>query len=458
MIYFLFLFLSFQSHAFVNPNDVDSSLVNLEASLQYETRGIKDLTVSKETDYPLKKLIFSDQENRIDDRFQITPYFEDRINFWFDIYTLYDSNTIIIHDLNNLKLTYSVLDYKGMATSTLHRFTKAKLQKVLTTEHSKRVKDALIRLSKGRLNKLNSFEADILKKVTSAYKKLPKGFKARKKFFLELVENVRGQTGQKDFIYAGILRFKPYQKFLYEKAEAFNLPKEIIAISFLESSFNPFAMSKVAASGVWQFMPFIGNLFMPKASKKVDYRESPIISTLAAFHLLKQNIKILKRWDLAVTAYNSGTKHLIKARKKYSKVKDLDLAYIIEHYETKHLGFASKNFYSEFIALVHVLAYKDSIYSIDGIDKESLKSIDVYVSKCFFGKKSRAYIFDQHKFNKEFNLHINDEKHVFKRGLILASAAPLKPKYYEKLTDDQLTSLFPKNYERYIKNKKCGDL
>ncbi|MAZ49315.1 MAG: hypothetical protein CME65_12200 [Halobacteriovoraceae bacterium] len=454
----LLVLLSLKSFAFVDPLDVDSSLTSLEAELEFETRGVKNISDKRDQDYPLKTLIFQDKENKINNEFEVSEYFKSRVSFWFDIYTQYDSNTILIHDLEDLNLVYSVLDYGDLFESSLHRFTKAKLQSVLTKEYRKRVRDALIRLSKGKYKALDSFENEILKKVIKAKGKLPKGWKARNRFFRGLAKSVRGQTGQKDFIYAGLLRFHPYENFLYEQIENFKLPKEVLAISFLESSFNPNAMSKVSASGVWQFMPFIGNLFMPKASKKVDYRESPIISTLAAMHLLKQNKQILKRWDLAVTAYNSGTKHLIRAKRRFKNAQNFDLAYVLENYESKHLGFASKNFYSEFLALVHVLAYKNSIYGLSGLEKEPIKDINIYVGKCYFGKKSRKVLFDLHPMNRELNLHINDEKHVFKKGLILASAKELPAIHYFKLSNQQLKKFYPKNYYRYIKNEDCGKL
>ncbi len=202
---------------------------------------------------------------------------------------------------------------------------------------------------------------------------------------------------------------------------------------------------------------------MPKISKYVDYRQSPIVSSLAAFHLLKQNYKILKRWDLAVPAYNSGTKHLIKAQRKYSKrmkKSKVSLEYILKHYDHAHIGFASQNFYSEFLALTRVLAYKEKIYPLKGaktnIQYQNPADIGVYVNLCrlrprtFFNllRKSSPGI-------EELNYHFNSVNHVFKKGHLVASDLPLSSAKYLRLTDKQLKSLYPKNYYKYAKKKRC---
>src|SRR5690606_14938545 len=117
--------------------------------------------------------------------------------------------------------------------------------------------------------------------------------------------------------------------------------------------------SKVGASGVWQFMRYIGSHFMD-INRRHDGRSQPLMATASALHLLRQNIKIMGRWDLAITAYNSGTKHLLKGRRLMeSKKREGSLANILEYYEHEHIGFASKNFYAEFLALTRALAYRD---------------------------------------------------------------------------------------------------
>jgi membrane-bound lytic murein transglycosylase D len=97
---------------------------------------------------------------------------------------------------------------------------------------------------------------------------------------------LRSQTGQRDQIEKGIQRSSIYIHYLRDLAKNFNLPPELLAIPFLESSFNPKAESKVGASGIWQIMPYIsGKLLSRDKSKNApDLRNNPIIASLAAFH------------------------------------------------------------------------------------------------------------------------------------------------------------------------------
>src|SRR5690606_910794 len=155
-------------------------------------------------------------------------------------------------------------------------------------------------------------------------------------------------TGQKNFIKSGIVESLPYQSFLFRLFADKKLPKELLAIPFLESSFNPRAHSKVSAAGAWQFMPLISSYFLPKRTTILDYRFNVGLSSLAAAKLLDENHRILKSWDLAVTAYNSGTKHLLKTKRELKRP-DVTLEDVIKHSDSKHFGFASKNFYSEFL-------------------------------------------------------------------------------------------------------------
>jgi membrane-bound lytic murein transglycosylase D len=82
----------------------------------------------------------------------------------------------------------------------------------------------------------------------------------------------------------------------------------------------------------------------------VDERRDPIFSTHAAAKLLKSNFERLQSWPLAITAYNHGTQGMARAKRKYGD----DIARIIKNYKSRTFGFASRNFYAEFLAALHV--------------------------------------------------------------------------------------------------------
>ena len=444
---------SVPTNAWTPPESFNSTYIELEDSIFSATIKGHYRDAKSFLSTSVIESIFADEKNLIKPEFSVPKYYEPSVRFWFSIYTQYSSEQVVIHDSNNLSVVYNVIDFSELHESQgVHRFSKFKLQSQLSSEYTARVKKNLSKLSTIKFSKATAEQDDILNVLRNAGLKIPKAKKKRRAFFVNLAKSIRTQTGQRNKVYKGVVRSIPYLPFLKAQVKNFNLPEELLAIAFLESSFNPSAKSKVAAAGVWQFMPYIGNLIMPKMTKNMDYRNNPVISSLAAMHLLKENKMILKRWDLAVTAYNSGTKHLQKAIKKYSrftKKSKIDLEYILKHYKHQHLGFASKNFYSEFLALVHVLAYKDMIYPTKGIQAKALfkdpKNLGIYVSKCairpsqFFKKliKSSPKIVD-------INNHFEDLKYKYPRGSLVVSDKVLTKKRYYRLSDKEIRKRFPK--------------
>jgi peptidoglycan lytic transglycosylase D len=136
------------------------------------------------------------------------------------------------------------------------------------------------------------------------------------------------------------------------------LPSELAYLPFVESSFNVRARSSVGALGIWQFMVETGKKFL-RITDVVDERRDPLLSTRAAARLLKENYQLLGNWPLAITAYNHGTDGIFKA---ISSVESDNLVDIIKHYQSPTFGFASKNFYAEFLAAVDIANHRDEYF------------------------------------------------------------------------------------------------
>ena len=105
-----------------------------------------------------------------------------------------------------------------------------------------------------------------------------------------------------------------------------------------------------------------------RVRRGLDERRDPIRSSKAAAQLLEQNYKILRSWPLAITAYNHGIGGLSKAR----KTKGSEEA-IFSDYSTRRFKFASRNFYSEFLAARHVA---NNCAQYFGLTEESLSTTD----------------------------------------------------------------------------------
>ena len=131
------------------------------------------------------------------------------------------------------------------------------------------------------------------------------------------------------------------------------VPASITTLTFVESMFNPNALSNVGASGIWQFMKSTGKEYLI-VNRFIDERRSPLKATRAAAQFLMENYKKLKSWPLAITAYNFGPNAM---RKAVQKLNTMNLSTIIREYKAKNFGYASKNFYAEFIAANRTYQY-----------------------------------------------------------------------------------------------------
>ncbi len=397
----------------------------------------------------------TDPDDLIDKDFKVPEFFSSSVHFWFLIYTQFGSDQIVLHDRDNLSLIYRVLDFQTLKSKNLNKMTIYHLQRKMTADNISEIKESYEKLIK------NPFLRDqqtglIVNALQQANIELPSDAESRISLFKELRNTIRSQTGQANYIQDGLIRASPYKDYLQKVFKARELPEALLAIPFLESSFNPKAESKVGALGIWQFMPFISRYYLPKHTG-IDYRENIILSSLAASYLLEDNFKILKRWDLAVTAYNSGTKHLVKMRRSLAG-EELDLALIIQNSDSQNFGFASKNFYSEFLALVHTLAYRDEISEVvrEEDEHQEIKDFYIYQAKCTI-RLNRDLKLDKTQLTKlmAHNHHLTEARPI-QRATLITSPFPLSTRHFEIVDMKTITNLKPKDWSKKLKAYSCS--
>lgn len=108
-------------------------------------------------------------------------------------------------------------------------------------------------------------------------------------------------------------------KYLYhivEELERRNMPTELALLPFIESAFNPKAVSSAKAAGMWQFMPSTGRYFALKQNLLRDDRRDVLASTRAALDYLQKLHGMFGDWHLALAAYNWGEGSVARALKK----------------------------------------------------------------------------------------------------------------------------------------------
>jgi membrane-bound lytic murein transglycosylase D len=280
-----------------------------------------------------------------EDAFEVPKGLETRVAFWRDVYTKYSSSQGILHDRDNFEIVYEPVDFIDiMKDRTKSDRQKARAREKLVDQQRKVIVERLKRLQT----------------VTSAAGLTGEDLRTWKLFehindpakFKEAAEKgrVRFQLGQRDRFMVGIYHSGRYLREMERIFREEKLPVELTRLPFVESSFNIRARSRVGASGIWQFMPRTGRLYM-KVGTDVDERNDPLRATRASARLLKQNYLMLESWPLALTGYNHGANGI---RRIMAKLRTTSIVDIINQYSSRSFGFASENFYACFLAALDV--------------------------------------------------------------------------------------------------------
>ncbi len=110
---------------------------------------------------------------------------------------------------------------------------------------------------------------------------------------------------------------------IFEEAlELYQVPLELRYLPVIESALNPKAVSRVGATGLWQFMLSTGKQYGLTVNSLVDERRDPVKSSQAAARYLSDLYKIFGDWNLVIAAYNCGPENINKAIRRAGGKKD----------------------------------------------------------------------------------------------------------------------------------------
>ena len=104
-----------------------------------------------------------------------------------------------------------------------------------------------------------------------------------------------------------------YVPIFEEALETYGLPLELKYLPVIESALNPKAVSRVGATGLWQFMLSTGKRYGLEVNTLYDERRDPVKASYAAAHYLRDLYKIFDDWNLVIAAYNCGPAKVSKA-------------------------------------------------------------------------------------------------------------------------------------------------
>ncbi len=267
------------------------------------------------------------------------PALHASVEFWKRMFTEFGVGDFVLHDRDNLNVIYDVVQVSG-ATNERHAQVLAKREIERTRD---RYEAILISLARGIPPEVLGFEG---RWVDQAW-----GCPCPAEFLLSAAANIRAQQGLREKVEEGLLRARPLMPQILSILRRHRVPEELAALPMVESSFNPHARSRAGAVGLWQIIRSTGRRYL-NMSRHRDDRRDPIRATEAAARVLRQNYQVLGSWPLAVVAYNHGTTRVRAAR---AAVGSDAVEEIINRYSGRRFGFASRNFYAEFLAALEII-------------------------------------------------------------------------------------------------------
>ncbi len=244
-----------------------------------------------------------------------------------------------------------------------------------TSRHHKHTKKRITFSSKGnpenaivRLGSISENPDDYKLRLDSISKDVPLDYNLYVQGYINLYLRHRNEMAQ-------VLGLTKYYFPIYEKAfRDAGIPDEIKYLSIVESKLNPLAVSRVGATGPWQFMFKTAKNYGLSIDKYVDQRRDPIQASYAAAAYLKDAYEEFGDWLLAIASYNCGKKNVERAIEKAGGSTDF---WKIRNY----LPMETRGYVPAFIAINYVFNYYN-VHNI--IPKEcncSIKTDTVLVDK-----------------------------------------------------------------------------
>ena len=141
-----------------------------------------------------------------------------------------------------------------------------------------------------------------------------------------------------------------YMPIFEEALEAYGLPLELKYLPVIESALNPKAVSRVGATGLWQFMLNTGKHYGLTVNSLIDERSDIAKSSYAAAHYLSDLYRIFGDWNLVIAAYNAGPENINKAIHRAKGEKDYWKIY-------PYLPRETRGYVPAFIAANYIMNY-----------------------------------------------------------------------------------------------------
>ncbi len=362
------------------------------------------------------------------------------VSFWEKIYTKYSNDTIVVHDKDDIQKIYRDIPLPEPKSRRQRRANKRKTKAI-----QKEYANILTALRK------RPAKTAVEKKVASFFTGPD-----RDKQLAKAAKQVRIQNGQRQRFRRSVIRSGAYIPIFKKIFRSYKLPEDLAYLPHVESSFNIGAYSKVGACGIWQFTKATGKKYLI-IDAAVDQRLDPIAATHAAAKYFVRSYSKIKNWPLVITSYNYGIAGTIRAKEAFGSYTG-----VFKKHNTPTFGFASRNFYSEFVAAKNIAKKLEKKLPLQKPTKTCSMQLKGYVEikdllrHFSIGKKElkrlnpalRPAVFTGKKrITRNYTLHLPQTKAIknriasFPQHLYHKRQKSIRPRYYRVKRGDSLSSI-----------------
>ncbi len=262
-----------------------------------------------------------------------------QIEFWVDVFARYSYDQVVLHDRNDVSVVYEVL-------------TLTETPWVVSASG----------YYEDPIEAARSYYADVLARLCFAWP-MPGELGAfrvadlispprAKSVFCRASDNIRAQRGLRESFAQSVAASRIYLAAMKKILRQEGVPPELAYIPHVESGFRPGVTSAAGAAGMWQLTRETAAAYVEDLGYgAADQRYEPFAATRIAARHLRRAFEQLGSWPLAVLAYNHGLPGVARAREV---LRADEVGVIVLGYKGPGFGFASRNFYAEVIAAIHV--------------------------------------------------------------------------------------------------------
>jgi membrane-bound lytic murein transglycosylase D len=279
---------------------------------------------------------------------------EPQVAFWRKVYSKWGRSQVAIHDKVHMDIIYDVFELPGEVSDILTASQKDYIQERFYGWKS-RLSALEDKMAAGMA--LDADENELVQHIAQKT--------GHRNAIQGASERLRHQRGLKERFKRGLEISRRYDSQFRQIFRNAGLPEDLAYLPHVESSFQYNAHSSAGALGIWQFTSGAAKIFM-NGDASAEARLDPINSTRGAARYLSAAYEKLGSWPLAVTSYNHGIGGMQRAKNLYGH----DFMRIVKHYDHPQFGFASRNYYAEFLAAMDIASDPER-YFAQGADDEN---------------------------------------------------------------------------------------